>query len=168
MFSARGIKLVPFRQKHVMQIIDSVTQENKYEFDHIYEQNMVNGLMSVMNEPDVFLVEYDGKPLAVMGLDGIDSQRGYLWTIFTDHFKENRTRFYRVSPQLIDFFHSHYYRLYVDTWIGNEGIVQWLGWLGFELGDVYETENDHKVVHFVRCNPERKNVYALSSRPVKH
>lgn len=168
LFESRGIKVAPFLHKDVLPVFDDICDENRLELDNVYDEDVFEALMTVKGVPDVFVVSYNDKPMAVMGLQGFDAQNGMLWSLFTNHFKKNRTRFYRFSPELIDFFHAHYYQLHVNTWIRNEGIMQWLAWLGFGLEQIEETQDGHPIAHFVRCNPNRKNVYALSSRPVKH
>jgi len=168
LFYSRGISVAPFLSKNVLPVYKVLCYETHKEFSEVYRENPLEALMSVAGVPDVFLVSKDNKPLAVMGLQGINAQHGILWSLFTDHFKENRTSFYRASPDLIEFFHTHYYSLHVDTWVENEGIMQWLAWLGFDLEQIEEGDDNIAMAHFVRCNPNRKNVYALSSRPVKH
>lgn len=168
LFESRGITVAPFLQSNVLSVFHDICDENKLEFKTVYDQDIYEALLTVMNVPDVFIVSDKEKPMAVMGLQGIDSQNGLLWSIFTNHFKKNKTRFYRISPKLIQFFHSHYYNLHVNTWIQNEGIMQWLAWLGFGLEALEETGDNYGFAHFVRCNPDSKNVYALPSRPVKH
>lgn len=168
LFECRGIKVAPFLQKDVLAVFDDICDENKREFADLYDEDVFDALMTVKGVPDVFVVTYQDKPMAVMGLQGFDAQNGILWSLFTNHFKRNRTKFYRASAQLIEFFHTHYYILHVNTWVQNEGIMQWLAWLGFGLEEIEETEDHEGIAHFVRCNPNRKNVYALSSRPVKH
>lgn len=167
-FHSRGISVAPFLTKDVLPVYKTLCYETHKEFAEVYREEPLGALMSVAGVPDVFLVTKDNKPLAVMGLQGINAQSGILWSLFTDDFKKNRTSFYRASPDLIEFFHTHYYSLHVDTWVENEGIMQWLAWLGFELEHLEEADDDIAIAHFVRCNPNRKNVYALSSRPVKH
>jgi|ETNvirenome_2_60_1030617.scaffolds.fasta_scaffold00387_8 hypothetical protein len=168
LFKSRGITIAPFSRKHLLPVFDDICEENKTEFSDLYEQDIFEALLSAVDQPDIFVVNYKNKPMALMGLQGIDSQNGMLWSLFTNHFKENKTKFYRVSPDLIDFYHTHYYQLHVNTWVRNKGIIQWLAWLGFNIEQIEDTEENKTFVHFVRCNPNRKNVYALSSRPVMH
>lgn len=168
LFQSRGIVVAPFLRSHILDMHEAMCYENRREFAEVYDEDPFNALHSVAGVPDVFAVLKDEKLLAVMGLQGIDAQNGILWSLFTDYFKENITQFYRASPDLIDFFHTHYYNLHVNTWVENEGIMQWLAWLGFGLEQIEDGEDGISLAHFVRCNPNRKNVYALSSRPVKH
>jgi hypothetical protein len=48
-----------------------------------------------------------------------------------------------------------------------EFMIDWAAWLGFEA--VGMSQNGfNKYVEFVRCNPNKSNVYNLTSRPVTH
>ena len=82
--------------------------------------------------------------------------------------KDNWFSFVKASPKLINFLHTHYHEIVVNTWEGNHKMLQWLGWLGFDLTEMYANENGFNMAHFVRCNQHRKNVYAFASRPVIH
>jgi hypothetical protein len=48
-----------------------------------------------------------------------------------------------------------------------DSMVQWATWLGFEPVGITES-GKNKYVEFVRCNPNKKNVYDSPLRPIMH
>jgi hypothetical protein len=165
---SRDLSLVLFDERHILPFLLTASDETRHEMSEIYDADLAEELTLLIGEPDVFVVEKDGQPLAILGLQYVSNGEGLLWCLFAEGMKDNWVSFIRASRSLINFFHNHYPEISVDTWIGNEKICQWLSWLGFESKFLTEDTNSNKFVHFVRCNSDTKNVYNLSSRPVLH
>ena len=73
----------------------------------------------------------------------------------------------RGSRMLVNFFDKTQPNMTMTILADYEGILQWAAWLGFEpVGTSVVGEN--KYVEFVRCNPNKKNVYDSSLRPIMH
>jgi hypothetical protein len=166
--TSRDLSLVLFDERHVLPFFLTASKETRHEMSEIYDADLLEELKLLVDEPDVFVVEKDGQPLAVLGLQYVSNTEGLLWCLFAEGLKDNWVSFIRASRGLIKLFHGHYPEISVDTWIGNDGICQWLSWLGFEARFITEGANSNKFVHFVRCNSDTKNVYDPSSRPVLH
>ncbi len=68
---------------------------------------------------------------------------------------------------LVNFFDQSHAGLSMTVNGDFEFILDWAAWLDFEAVGV-ATMGPHKYVDFVRCNPNGKNVYDGTSRPVVH
>jgi len=160
--------MVPIQRRHIIPMYSTMSVENLFEAEAVYKIDLMKTLIEQADIPDVFIIENDKEPLAIVGVQGITHQKGLMWSMFSENMKDNWFSFVKASPKLIDFLHTHYHEIVVDTWEGNHKMLQWLGWLGFELTEMYANENGFNMAHFVRCNQHRKNVYAFASRPVIH
>mgnify|MGYP003121305827 FL=1 len=160
--------MVPIQRRHIIPMYSTMSVENLFEAEAVYKIDLMKTLIEQADIPDVFIIENDKEPLAIVGVQGITHQKGLMWSMFSENMKDNWFSFVKASPKLIDFLHTHYHEIVVNTWEGNHKMLQWLGWLGFELTEMYANENGFNMAHFVRCNQHRKNVYAFSSRPVIH
>ena len=160
--------MVPIQKRHIIPLYSTMSVENLFETEAVYKIDLMKTLIKQADTPDVFIVENDKGPLAIVGVQGITHQKGIMWSMFSENMKDNWFSFVKASPKLIDFLHTHYHEITVDTWEGNHKMLQWLGWLGFELTEMYSNDNGFNMAHFVRCNEHRKNVYAFPSRPVIH
>ena len=160
--------MVPIQRRHIIPMYSTMSVENLFEAEAVYKIDLMKTLIEQADIPDVFIIENDKEPLAIVGVQGITHQKGLMWSMFSENMKDNWFSFVKASPKLINFLHTHYHEIVVDTWEGNHKMLQWSGWLGFKLTEMYANENGFNMAHFVRCNQHRKNVYAFSSRPVIH
>jgi len=160
--------MVPIQRRHIIPMYSTMSVENLFEAEAVYKIDLMKTLIEQADIPDVFIIENDKEPLAIVGVQGITHQKGLMWSMFSENMKDNWFSFVKASPKLINFLHTHYHEIVVNTWEGNHKMLQWLGWLGFDLTEMYANENGFNMAHFVRCNQHRKNVYAFSSRPVIH
>lgn len=168
LISHGSLRMVPIQRRHIIPMYSTMSVENLFEAEAVYKIDLMKTLIEQADIPDVFIIENDKEPLAIVGVQGITHQKGLMWSMFSENMKDNWFSFVKASPKLIDFLHTHYHEIVVDTWEGNHKMLQWLGWLGFDLTEMYANENGFNMAHFVRCNQHRKNVYAFSSRPVIH
>lgn len=160
--------MVPIKKRHVIPMYETMSLENLFEAEAIYKIDLMKTLIQYSETPDVFVVENNKDPLAIVGVTGVTAQKAVMWTVFSENMKDNWFSFVKASPKLINYLHTHYHEISVHTWQGNAKMMQWLGWLGFDMLGVNTSENGFGMAHFVRCNRDRKNVYAFPSRPVIH
>jgi len=168
LISHGSLRMVPIQRRHIIPMYSTMSVENLFEAEAVYKIDLMKTLIEQADIPDVFIIENDKEPLAIVGVQGITHQKGLMWSMFSENMKDNWFSFVKASPKLINFLHTHYHEIVVNTWEGNHKMLQWLGWLGFDLTEMYANENGFNMAHFVRCNQHRKNVYAFSSRPVIH
>ena len=162
------MKMVPIQKRQVLPMYSTMSVENLFEAEAIYQIDLMKTLIECSQKPDVFVIENNKEPLAIVGVTGVTTQRAVMWTVFSENMKDNWFSFVKASPKLINYLHTHYHEIIVHTWEGNDKMIQWLGWLGFDMLGLNANENGFNMAHFVRCNKDRKNVYAFPSRPVIH
>lgn len=160
---SHGLGLYPLRPKHIIPLYNDLSEENVRELQVVYKTDPLEALLQLINVQMVFVVERDGRPLAVTGID----EEGCMWALFTKSMKKNWVRFARASTELIRFYHHFYDEIYCQVWTENEMIHQWLAHLEFEADALIKTDNA-ELVQFVRCKTEETNVYSFLSRPVMH
>ena len=160
---SHGLGLYALKPKHIMPLCDDLSQENLKELEEVYQIDPLEALLGLLGRQMVFVVERNGKVLAITGID----DEGVMWAMFTESMKKNWVRFARASIDLIDFYHHFYHRIHCQIWAKNEMIVQWLTHLGFEIDSMFQS-GDIDMIEFVRCKSAKSNVYSFLSRPVMH
>lgn len=165
--SYRGLNLVPLKKKHIMPFFRNMSAENMAEFTFVYDQDPLESLLAIVDEPMTFVVEKDGEPLAITGLQEYGSH-GLMWCLFSKNMRSHWISFARASKALINFYHGFNAELYCDVWTENAEIHQWLVYLGFLPEAIVELENRQELVRFVRCDERAQDVHTHPSRPVMH
>lgn len=164
---SRGLKLVPFEQRHILPFIRNLSTENLREFETLYQISPLEALYDLAPDELVFVVEKDGKPIAMTGIVLRDDS-GMMWALFSNDLRKNWISFARASDLLIQFYHTMRETIYAEVWSENEMIHQWLAYLGFEPECFIEKENGQSIIRFVRCQSEQNYVQGELLRPVLH
>ena len=164
---SRGLKLVPFHERHILPFIRNLSAENIREFETLYEISPLEALYDLSPDELVFVIEKDDKPIAMTGIV-LREDSGVMWALFSNDLRKNWISFARASEMLIQFYHTIRETIYSEVWTNNEMIHQWLVHLGFEPECFIEKPNGQSVVRFVRCQPELNHVQADTLRPVLH
>ena len=146
-----------------MPFYEDLSEENIRELNEAYGVDPLQALLELMTRKMVFVVERNGQPLAITGID----DEGCMWSLFAKSMKKSWIRFCRASPDLIKFYHHFFDEITCQVWSENEMIHQWLVHLDFEV-DALIKANGVEFVQFVRCKNEKTNVYSFLSRPVMH
>ena len=164
---SRGLKLVPFEERHILPFIRNLSTENLREFETLYKISPLEALYDLGPDELVFVVEKDSKPIAMTGII-LQDDSGMMWALFSNDLRKNWISFARASDLLIQFYHSMRDTLYSEVWTENEMIHQWLAYLGFKPECFIEKEDGQSVIRFVRCQSDSEYVQAESLRPVLH
>ena len=164
---SRGLKLVPFEQRHILPFIQNLSAENLREFETLYEVSPLEALYDLAPDELVFVIEKDGKPIAMTGIVLRDDS-GMMWALFSNDLRKNWISFARASDLLIQFYHTMRENIHAEVWSENEMIHQWLAYLGFEPECFIEKENGQSIIRFVRCQSESNYVQGDLLRPVLH
>ncbi len=164
---SRGLKLVPFEERHILPFIRNLSPENLREFETLYEISPLEALYDLSPDELVFVIEKDDKPIAMTGII-LRENSGVMWALFSNDLRKNWISFARASEMLIQFYHTIRETIYSEVWTNNEMIHQWLVYLGFEPESFIEKPNGQSVVRFVRCQSNSEYVQAESLRPVLH
>ena len=164
---SRGLKLVPFEQRHILPFIQNLSAENLREFETLYEVSPLEALYDLAPDELVFVIEKNGKPIAMTGIVLRDDS-GMMWALFSNDLRKNWISFARASDLLIQFYHTMRENIHAEVWSENEMIHQWLAYLGFEPECFIEKENGQSIIRFVRCQSEQNYVQGDLLRPVLH
>lgn len=163
----RGLQLVPLEQAHIRAFVEDISPETMREFETLYTTSPIEALEDLIDEPLVFSVMKDGRPVAITGLV-LHTKDALMWAIFTKSLRKYWVSFARASQKLIQFYHTLHPNLRSEVWVKNEMIHQWLLHLGFLPEAVIELSNGHTVIRFVRCDPKASYAQGSASRPVLH
>ena len=167
LFTHRGYDLVPMQEHHVIPFFNDIAPYSLEEYgDH--EDSMLDILYSMQKDAECFIVEKDGVPIWLVGLQPIGNQEVFMFSSFTNQMKKNWLGVVKFSPRVFSFIHETYYEINLHIESQYEGAINWMLWIGFTVTSSSDDELGNTSFHFVRCNPNRKNVYALPSRPVMH
>ena len=158
---------MPFEQWHILPFIRNLSTENLREFETLYQVSPLDALYDLAPDELVFVIEKDGKPIAMTGIVLRDDS-GMMWALFSNDLRKNWISFARASDLLIQFYHTMRETIYAEVWSENEMIHQWLAYLGFEPECFIEKENGQSVIRFVRCQSEPNYVQGELLRPVLH
>jgi len=160
-----NFELVPMTKAHVMQVFTDIAPYSAAEYE---EPDLFYALDSMQEDADCMILEKNNVAVQLIGLQAIGNQQVYMWSSFTNQMAKHWMGVVRFSPLIIKYIHQTYYEINLNVSPDNEGTINWLSWMGFIPSGYVEDDKGEALVHFVRCNPDRKNVYALSSRPVMH
>lgn len=163
----RGLTLVEFEEGHIAEFVENISTENMREFESLYRMSPTEALTSVINDPLVFTVQKDKRPVAITGLV-LHDDYALMWAVFSKDLRKHWISFARASKKLIEFYHELHSNLRSEVWTENEMIHQWLLHLGFMPDDVIEMPNGQSVVRFVRCSSNQKSAQTVTLRPVLH
>ena len=94
------IELHKFKGKHVFPLYQNMSEQNLKEFEVLYEQDILEALLSALDDDLCHVVEIDKKPVAICGV-----REQVLWTMFTKDIRKHWRSFVKESPKLIQFYH---------------------------------------------------------------
>jgi len=162
----RGFQLVPMQKSHVMKFYHDIAPYSAAEYEDV---DLFYALDQMQEEQDCMVLENpDGISVQLIGLQATGNQQVCMWSLFTKQMDADWRSVIRISPDILRHVHQTYYEINLNISVDNEGSLNWAAWLGFSAAGYIDDEDGTTLVHFVRCNPDRKNVYALASRPVMH
>lgn len=164
---SRGLKLVPFEERHILPFARNLSAENLREFKTLYETSAIEALHSIEPHELVFVIEKDSEPVAITGI-ALQADSATMWALFSSDLRKNWISFARASDVLIQFYHLMRETLYAEVWVENEMIHQWLCYLGFEPECFIEKENGQSIIRFVRCQSKINYDQKGLLRPVLH
>lgn len=163
----RGLNLVAFEERHILPFAKNISPENLREFEVLYEIPVIEILKSCLDRSLVFVVEKDGEPLAITGVD-LEEDHAFIWCMFSKDMRKNWISFARASEKLMKFYEELNPSLAADVWTENEMIHHWLVHLGFIPEAMIKLSNNQSIIRFVRCTSRKKSVQNKASRPVLH
>lgn len=161
--------LTPFQSHHIEEFEKVISPENTREILLMGHKTINEALHEMFNTAEVYLAREEGGDIIFVGglWHSEDLEFPQLFALFSNAIVNNFAMLARGSKMLINFFDKTQGGLCMTILSDYEDMLSWAAWLGFEpVGTV--SANNSTYVDFVRCNPNQKNVYDLSSRPVMH
>ena len=96
-----------------------------------------------------------------------DQEWPQMFAMFSDKIRENFIAMARGSVMFVDYFDQFHSGLSMTILKEYKFILDWASWLGFEAVGII-SNNEIEYVDFVRCNPNKKDVYDCTLQPVIH
>lgn len=161
--------LTPFTLDHIDEVAMSLSQENRRELALLGHVNVREALTEMYQTSECYLCRKEGEGFIMVGGLWFDDDQTWpqMFAMFSDKIKENFHAMARGSQMFVGYFDQWHEGLSMTVLADYEFILDWAAWLGFEAVGI-SLDGPNKYVDFVRCNPNAKNVYDDSSRPVMH
>jgi hypothetical protein len=161
--------LTPMKEHHIAELAEVLSEENRRELKLLGYADIIFALRDMYDSSEVYIVRNKDKDLVFAG--GLWHEANEEWpqmfAMFSYKVRENFKLLARGSKMLVSFFDQTQHGMSMTILADYEFMIDWAAWLGFEAVGVSEN-GFSKYVEFVRCNPNKSNVYNLTSRPVTH
>lgn len=161
--------LTPMRQHHIAELMQVLSPENRRELILLGYDDVHTAIQEMYDSSEVYIVRNKDKDLVFVG--GLWHEANEHWpqmfAMFSYKVRENFKLLARGSKMLVSFFDQTQGGMSMTILSDYEFMLDWASWLGFEAVGV-SMNGENKYVEFVRCNPNKSNVYNLTSRPVTH
>ena len=161
--------LTPFTSNHIDEVVEHLCKENRRELKLLGHLDIRQAIEEMYECSECYIARREGDVfLAVGGLwYAEDQDYPQMFAMFSNNIKTSFTAAVRGSKMLVDFFDKTQSCMTMTILADYELMIDWATWLKFEPVGVSNADY-HKYVEFVRCNPNKKNVYDSSLRPVMH
>jgi hypothetical protein len=161
--------MTPLSPFHLDEVAQNMAPENRRELRLLGYTDLRVAMSEMYEQAEAYIVRKEGGPIICVG--GLwyseDQDHPQMFTIFTEHAKENFVMLARGSRMLVDFLSQAQSHMTMTILADYEGVLNWAVWLGFEpIGTI--ASGEHKYVEFIRCNLDGNCVYDSASRPVVH
>ena len=121
------------RAEDVPFLAENVREEDRLEIWHSARKTPLEAFQTGYEVSDTpYTVEWQGKPVAMFGVSGLDGV-GVPWMLATDDLKKIRKSFLRECRSYVEELNNEYPLLVNVVWAGNDVHIQWLKWLGFKF-----------------------------------
>jgi len=150
-------------------VAQNLSLENRHELAILGHVDVREALIEMYETSECYICRKEGESFIMVGGLWFDDDQTWpqMFAMFSDKIKENFHAMARGSRMLVNFFDQSHAGLSMTINGDFEFVLDWAAWLDFEAVGV-ATMGPHKYVDFVRCNPNGKNVYDGTSRPVVH
>ena len=148
---------------------NNLSLENRHELAILGYVDVREALVEMYEHSECYICRKEGESFIMVGGLWFEDDQDFpqMFAMFSDKIKENFHAMARGSKMLVNFFDQSHDGMSMTVNGDFEFILDWAAWLDFEAVGV-ATMGAHKYVDFVRCNPNGKNVYDGTSRPVVH
>ena len=146
-----------------------MSDENIEELNFLGYDGARDALTDLPHISEAYIVREEGGPIIFLGglLYDVDSGWPQMFAMFSKTLTDNYRVLVRGSLMLVNFFDKTQDGMEMTILEKHKPMCEWAKWLGFEV--VGKTEfNGNTYVDFVRCNPNKKDVYDGTLQPVIH
>lgn len=165
--SRGGSYLTLMTESHIDELVNTLAIENVKELAMSGRTDIKKALEEMHSTCEMYVVRgKKGDLLCVGGLSYSDDWP-QLFAMFSTTMKNNFHLMARGSKMLVNFLDKTQEGMTMTILSEHTPMINWATWLGFEPIGISEDKNN-KYVEFVRCNPNKNNVYNSASRPVTH
>jgi hypothetical protein len=165
--SRGGSYLTPMTEDHIDELVRVLAFENVRELAMSGQTNIREALEEMYSTCEMYVVRSKEGDLLCMGGLSYNDDWPQLFAMFSRRMKENFHLMARGSKMLINFLDKTQEGMTMTILSEYAPMINWAAWLGFEPIGISEDKNI-KYVEFVRCNPNKNNVYNSASRPATH
>lgn len=165
--SRGGAYLTPMYEHHIPELLEVLSKENKRELILLGYDDIQSAINQMIEQAEVYIARNKDGDLVFVGGVFHGGDLPQMFAMFSHKIKENYKMLIRGSKLFVDFLDRTQTIMCMTILADYEFMLDWASWLGFEAIDVSHN-GPHKYVEFVRCNPNKSNVYNLTSRPVTH
>jgi hypothetical protein len=100
---------------------------------------------------DPYVIEWQGKPIAMFGVSGNKGSIGVPWMLGTDDIKKIKKALLSQCKDYLERMHVDYPTLTNFVWSKNLVHIAWLKWLGFTFGEARPMGPDNELfIHFYK------------------
>ena len=157
--------LTPMLDYHINEFASIMHPSNKAEIKDFGYHSVHQLLTNVFNETESYVCRNkDGNLCFIGGLSHAE-ESPQMFTIFANNLEHNVVLTAKMSKSLLHMYEKVHPTITMSILSKNEHMLNWACWLGFEP---VELSVDEKFVEFVRCNPNKKDVYDGALQPVIH
>jgi len=161
--------LTPMKKHHIAELNSVLSKENKRELFLLGHYDIQTALHEMHNSSEAYIVRNKDKDLVFAGGLWYDPNEDWpqMFAMFSNKVSENFKLLARGSKMLVNFFDQTQNGMSMTILSDHEFMLNWAAWLGFEPVGI-SVKDDTEYVEFVRCNPNKSNVYNSTSRPITH
>ena len=165
----KGAYITPMKQHHISEITQNICEESLEELRDLGWRHPLDFVSAIHNKSEVYICRNKNKDFIF--LSGLtfreEGQFPIFFSLLSNKIRKNKYIAFRMSKALVKFFDQT--ELGMMTQISHKypSMMQLAVILGFEPMGFVSSKNP-EYIEFVRCNPNKINVYNNSLRPISH
>jgi hypothetical protein len=164
-----GAYLTPMKQHHIAEVTNNLCPETLEELSNLGWRHPLDVILEVYDRSEVYVCRNSKKEFIF--LSGLTfSEQGefpLFFSMFSNKIRKNKYTAFKMSKLLINLFDITELGMTIQISHKYPNMMHWAVMLGFEPMGFVSSKNP-EYVEFVRCNPNKINVYNNSLRPISH
>ncbi len=164
-----GAYITPMKKHHISEITENICKESLEELSHLGWQNPLNFVLAIYEMSEGYVCRNKNKEFIF--LSGLTFRKEGDFPIFfsllSNKIRKNKYIAFKMGKALVNFFDQTELGMTTQISYKYTSMIHTAALLGFEPIDFVSSEN-REYIEFVRCNPNKINVYNNSLRPISH